>query len=161
MPAYISLGSNCGNSPANLENALEAISKLPGVQVLLASRIYKTEPQEDPNQPWFFNQAALLNTGLAPHELLAGLQKIETALGRVRDPQQRFGPRTIDLDLLYMDGIELNTPQLILPHPRMWQRAFVLAPLLDIAGKPLLEMAETALSELNYRLDNDKIYQNG
>ncbi|MDL2306472.1 2-amino-4-hydroxy-6-hydroxymethyldihydropteridine diphosphokinase [Desulfovibrio sp. OttesenSCG-928-C06] len=159
--AYIGLGSNSGESLQNLNTALDAIKTITGVRLLAVSQVYRTEPQGDADQPWFFNQAAKLALNIKPHELLKELQKIENNMGRERDPQRRFGPRTIDLDILHVDGAKLDTPELTLPHPRMWERAFVLVPLLDVAGEEFGKQMEAALSRLDYRLDNDKIYQKG
>ena len=157
--AYIGMGSNLGDARANLTLALQELAALPGIRLHAASTVYCTEPQGDVDQPWFFNQVAAVNTALSPHELLRQLQEIEKSLGRERSPERRFGPRTLDLDLLYYQGVELGEPFLTLPHPRMWQRAFVLLPLLELAEGELAGQARLALQELNYVLDNDKIFQ--
>lgn len=168
--AFISLGSNSGDSRAILAEALRRLAALPGVEIAAASACYCTEPQDDKNQPWFFNQAAALRTELAPLELLEGLQGVENALGRVREAGRRFGPRTLDLDILaYYEqgreegaGVEISLTNLTLPHPRLWRRAFVLVPLLEIAAdfsSDLNAKARAALEKLDYRLESNKIYQ--
>lgn len=160
VSAYISLGCNQGDCGQNLAAALEQLAAWPEIELEAVSGVYRTEPQGDLEQPWFFNQAARLGTMLEPLPLLRALQEIENRLGRVRDARRRFGPRVIDLDLLDYAGISVNEPELILPHPRMPERAFVLAPLLEVARGGMLERARIALGALEYVLDNDKIYQN-
>ena len=167
--AYISLGSNTGDSEAWLDEALRRLAALPGLEVAAVSGRYRTEPQNDKNQPWFVNQVAALYTGLAPLDLLKALQGIETALGRVREQGRRFGPRSLDLDIIiYVEkggeggGLEVSLPELTLPHPRFRQRAFVLVPLREIAAQTsekLLAETRAALDKLEYRLEGDRIYQ--
>ncbi|MDR2891951.1 MAG: 2-amino-4-hydroxy-6-hydroxymethyldihydropteridine diphosphokinase [Deltaproteobacteria bacterium] len=158
--AYVSLGSNSDDSPGKLRAALAELAELPATELLSASGLYRTEPQGDPDQPWFLNQVAALRSGLDPEELLAAMLKIETRLGRLRDPARRFGPRSIDLDLLLYGDLVMDSQNLILPHPRMFKRAFVLLPLMDIAEEPLRSEVSAALGKLNYFLNGDRIYQN-
>ncbi|MDR1125262.1 MAG: 2-amino-4-hydroxy-6-hydroxymethyldihydropteridine diphosphokinase [Deltaproteobacteria bacterium] len=169
--AYISLGSNIGDSPACMDEALRLTAAISGVKVAAVSGRWRTEPQDDKNQPWFVNQAAALYTGLAPLDLLKLLQGVENALGRVREWGRRFGPRTIDLDILLyerQDGLEqgawleISLPELTLPHPRFRRRAFVLVPLREVAAKTstkLLAETQAALDKLDYRLEGDRIFQ--
>ncbi|MFS0836407.1 2-amino-4-hydroxy-6-hydroxymethyldihydropteridine diphosphokinase [Paenibacillus sp. 1P03SA] len=128
--AYIALGSNIGDREWYLTEALKKLDEHPHIQVLACSAIYETDPVGYVDQDAFLNMAAAVHTSLSPEELLAAMQNIEQVLGRVRDI--RFGPRTIDLDLLLYGEREIRTPDLIVPHPRMQERAFVLVPLADL-----------------------------
>ncbi|MEW9625283.1 2-amino-4-hydroxy-6-hydroxymethyldihydropteridine diphosphokinase [Rhodanobacter geophilus] len=129
--AYIALGGNLGDPRRQLLEAMDALGRLPATRLLRRSRLYRTPPWGVLEQPPFLNAAALLDTGLAPHELLDALLAIEQRAGRVR--AERNGPRTLDLDLLHMDGVQLDDEHLTLPHPRIAERAFVLLPLADLA----------------------------
>ncbi len=133
--AYLSVGSNLGDREANLKSAILALGQR-GYPVVQQSPIYETEPQDVPEQPWFLNMVVEIEACGHPHTLLAQLQKIESDIGRVRSVKNARGPRVIDLDILLFDGIELDTNGLTIPHPRMWDRRFVLQPLLDILDKP-------------------------
>jgi len=128
--AFLSLGANLGERAAALRAARAALAALPGTQLLACSRLYETEPQDLAGQPPFLNQVVCLETTLSPEELLSAAQGIEDAAGRVRDV--RFGPRTLDVDILLFQGVESDRPELTLPHPRLWQRAFVLVPLAEL-----------------------------
>lgn len=134
--AYIALGSNLGDPRRQLLDAMDALARLPATQLLRRSRLYRTPPWGVLEQPPFINAAALLDTGLAPHDLLDALLAIERRAGRVR--AERNGPRTLDLDLLHMEGVQLDDERLTLPHPRIAERAFVLLPLADLAPDLLL-----------------------
>src|SRR5438132_5073026 len=130
--AYIALGSNLGDRQALLEQALKALREHPAVAVLRVSSVFETEPVGGPaGQGRYLNAAAELETSLAAEELLQALLNVEARLGRVR--AERFGPRTIDLDLLLYGTLTCESPQLTLPHPRMHEREFVLRPLAEIA----------------------------
>ncbi len=128
--AFLSLGANLGERAAALRAARAALAALPGTSLLASSRLYETDPQELADQPPFLNQVVCLETTLSPEELLAGAHGIEDAAGRVRDV--RFGPRTLDVDILLFQGVESDRPELTLPHPRLWERAFVLVPLAEL-----------------------------
>lgn len=128
--AYLGLGANLGDAPAALAAALAAIGRLPGTQVLRTSALYRSAPV-DAAGPDFHNAVVAVRTTLSPHELLAALQAIEAAAGRERP--YRNAPRTLDIDILLIDGVALDTPTLTVPHPRWRERAFVLRPLADIA----------------------------
>jgi len=130
--AFVALGSNLGDRAANLAAARVALSGLPGTTLLAASRVYETAPQDVVDQPAFLNQVLCLETDLAPRDLLRAGQAIERARHRGRG--FRFGPRTLDVDILLFQGVESSDPELTLPHPRMFQRAFVLVPLAEIWG---------------------------
>lgn len=135
--AYVALGSNLGDSRATLVGAAEALAALPGSRLAGISRIYRTPPWGRRDQPDFLNAVVRLRTTLEPHDLLDALMAIERRFGRTRDGE-RWGPRTLDLDLLHVDGMVLDEPQLTLPHPRMGERAFVLLPLADLAPELVL-----------------------
>ncbi|MFB5763072.1 2-amino-4-hydroxy-6-hydroxymethyldihydropteridine diphosphokinase [Paenibacillus medicaginis] len=128
--AYIALGANLGDREHTLLDAIGRLDAHPDIQVQRCSDLYETEPVGYVDQPSFINMAIAVRTALSPLELLRYMLFIEQELGRVRSV--RWGPRTIDLDLLFMEGVTLQTSELVLPHPRMEERAFVLIPLADI-----------------------------
>lgn len=130
--AYLGLGTNLGHKKENLEKALDILNFHSDVQVLKVSSFYETDPVGYENQDKFLNAVVFCETSLGPYELLDFIQEIEKALKRVRDI--RWGPRTIDVDILLYDTLELmDEPRLIIPHPRMVEREFVLEPLAEIA----------------------------
>jgi 2-amino-4-hydroxy-6-hydroxymethyldihydropteridine diphosphokinase len=125
--AAVALGANLGDRAATLESAVGDVGALVGVEVLACSDWYETPPVGGPDgQPPYLNGVLLLQTQRSPRDLLAALQAIEAAHGRVR--AERWGPRTLDLDLLAYDALVSADPELTLPHPRAHERAFVLAP---------------------------------
>ncbi|PKQ21031.1 MAG: 2-amino-4-hydroxy-6-hydroxymethyldihydropteridine diphosphokinase [Actinobacteria bacterium HGW-Actinobacteria-6] len=128
--AYIGLGSNLGDRPENLAEALRAIGEIPATEGLAVSRVYESEPWGGVEQPVYANAVAVVATELQADQLLEALQGIEDSLGRVRE--ERYGPRTIDLDLLLFGDEEWVRPDLTIPHPRMLERAFVVVPLLEV-----------------------------
>jgi 2-amino-4-hydroxy-6-hydroxymethyldihydropteridine diphosphokinase len=144
--AFVSLGSNLGDRRAYLDAAYRGLNALAGTSVVAASHVYETAPQHLEDQPAYLNQVLCLETSLAPGELLAGCLAIEDAAGRER--KVRFGPRTIDVDILLFEDVSSDDPELTLPHPRIWQRAFVLAPLAEIwshgRGMPTVDVAALA-----------------
>ena len=129
--AYIGIGSNLGERLVHVDRALAALGELG--TVLALSSLYRTQPWGRRNQPWFLNAVALLETEMAPLDLLESLLAIENGLGRAR--AQHWGPRTIDLDVLLYDDLEIAVPQLTLPHPRLRERAFALVPLAEIDSR--------------------------
>jgi 2-amino-4-hydroxy-6-hydroxymethyldihydropteridine diphosphokinase len=129
--AFVGLGANLGDREAALGAAIALLEGLDGVRVTAVSEFRETEPVDYLEQPRFLNAAAELETTLAPGELLASLLEVEQALGRTRDGP-RFGPRTIDLDLLLVEGIVVEEPGLTVPHPRLHERRFALEPLADL-----------------------------
>ncbi|HWQ55935.1 MAG TPA: 2-amino-4-hydroxy-6-hydroxymethyldihydropteridine diphosphokinase [Bryobacteraceae bacterium] len=128
--AYLGLGSNLGDRQGTLRAALDALPA-PDLRVLRVSPVYETEPMDVRNQPWFLNLAVEIETSLLPRQLLARTQKIELQLGRRRTTPK--GPRTIDIDILYYGGFIVHSPDLEIPHPRIEERRFVLAPLAELA----------------------------
>jgi 2-amino-4-hydroxy-6-hydroxymethyldihydropteridine diphosphokinase len=132
--AYIALGANLGNPVATLNDAIDALVCLRGSVFVAMSSLYRTAPVGLKRQPDFINAVVAVKTRLEPRELLEELFALEARFGRVRDPGSvRNAPRTLDLDLLLYGDAVMNDPGLTLPHPRMHERAFVLAPLAEIA----------------------------
>ena len=130
MIVYIGLGSNVGDREAMLRAALEQLENLPQTALSKVSSFYETEPLGATDQPWYLNAVAQLDTDLTPGQVMWNLQRVERALGRVRS--ERWGPRSIDLDLLLADQLVIDEPGLSVPHPEMLNRAFVLVPLVEI-----------------------------
>lgn len=129
--AFLLLGSNTGDRKALLERAIRQISSMAG-PVVRKSSVYETQPWGKSDQPEFFNQAIEIETALPPRVLLATVLEIERLLGRVRTG--RWDPRTIDIDILFYDDAIVNESNLVLPHPLMRERRFVLTPLAQLAG---------------------------
>ena len=146
--AYIGLGSNLGDRRATLDSALRTISDLTEVVVVECSPYIETDPMGPVTQGRFLNAAAHIRTDLTARQLLDELQSIERAHGRVRDARERWGPRTLDLDLLLFGELVIDEPGLTVPHPRMHERLFVLEPLAAIAPDvvhPVLSRSVLAL----------------
>lgn len=148
----VALGSNLGDSEQIIEEALVRLDQLDGMRLKVRSHLYKTAPVGPP-QPDYINACAVFCTVLSPEHVLQVLLTTEASFGRIR--RERWGPRTLDLDLLFYGDQVVDTPKLTLPHPRMHERAFVLVPLAEIAAhwlhpvrlqtvKELLEQVETA-----------------
>jgi 2-amino-4-hydroxy-6-hydroxymethyldihydropteridine diphosphokinase len=129
--AYLGLGGNIGDPLASMSEALRRLDADPACAVTGVSRLYRTPPWGKTDQAWFFNAAAAVETTLSPHALLDLCLGLERAMKRVR--LERWGPRTLDIDILAFDALTLADDRLTLPHPRMAERAFVLMPLADIA----------------------------
>ncbi len=125
----LALGTNLGDRPENLRAAIAALP--PVVTVHQQSFVYETPPWGVTDQPSFLNMIIIGETGQMPQELLKSLKELETRLGRI--PSIHYGPRKIDLDILFYDDLILDTPQLTLPHPHLHERAFVLVPLAQLA----------------------------
>jgi len=138
MRCGIALGSNLGDRAANLREGLEALRKLSADGEVLASRFYETEPVDcEPDAPGFLNAAGEIEYASAPSDLLAGLQAVEVEMGRP-SKHPRNAPRLLDLDILYFGELVLENGNLIVPHPRLAERRFVLAPLADIRPELIL-----------------------
>src|SRR6266542_2170675 len=133
--AFLGLGSNLGDRLGALRAAVDLLAAVPGVRVVRSSRVYETEPV-GPRQPDYLNAVVEVATVLSPRELLDACLEVERRLGRVR--RERWGPRTIDVDVLTYGDREVDEPGLEVPHPRMHERGFVLAPLLELAADPML-----------------------
>ncbi len=141
----LSLGSNLGSRRANLTRAVRLLEKA-GVEVLAASAVYRTEPVDLREQPWFDNQVIKVRTLLTPHELLSLAKEIESRMKRA--PAAPKGPRTIDIDILLAGDTVLATPSLVIPHPRLALRKFVLVPLLEIAARAVHPVLKRTVREL-------------
>ena len=147
MPlAFVALGANLADPVMQVRHAVAALAQLPESRLLRTSSLYRTQPVGIAGQPDFINAVAALETTLTPHALLQALLDQETQFGRRRD--YRHAPRTLDLDLLLYDAVKVDTPALQLPHPRMHLRAFVLAPLVEIAPDCALPGRGTAAAWL-------------
>ncbi len=154
VPAYVGIGSNMGDSPTRVRGAFDALAGLPHTRLMARSRLYRTRPFGPVPQGDFINAVAGLLTQLDAAAMLEGLRGVERAAGRVR--AERWGPRTLDLDLLVFGAERLQTPELTLPHPGIAERGFVLAPLHDVA--PTLDVPGAGRVEvLLRRLADDGI----
>ncbi len=150
--AYVGLGSNLGDRVANVEAAFAAIAALPGTSLAARSSLYETAPL-DADGADYVNAVAHVRTMLAPLDLLHALQAIETAAGRLRPYPN--APRTLDLDLLLYGDVDLDSAELLLPHPRLHERAFVLEPLLELA--PDLRLRGESTAALRARLGPQRV----
>ena len=151
--ACIGLGANLGDAAATLRAAQEALADLPLTRLLRVSRLYRTPAWGKTEQPDFINAAALLETRLPARDLLDGLLAIEREFGRTRavDGSDRWGARTLDLDLLLYGDVEIDEPGLHVPHPHLHERAFALLPLVDIAPDAVIPgrgLARVALATM-------------
>jgi 2-amino-4-hydroxy-6-hydroxymethyldihydropteridine diphosphokinase len=131
--AIIALGGNVGDVRATFQKAIGNICGMTQAALLARSSDYATPPWGEEDQPRFINACIEIETSLDPHALLFTLHKIERKFGRDRSKERRWGPRSLDLDLIAYDGVNLDKPELTLPHPRLFERAFVLVPLAEIA----------------------------
>jgi 2-amino-4-hydroxy-6-hydroxymethyldihydropteridine diphosphokinase len=149
--AIIALGGNVGDVRATFEVAILDICALARARLLARSSDYKTPPWGDEQQPPFINACIEIETTLAPDALLAALQAVERKFGRDRASERRWGPRTLDLDLIAYDDLALETDALTLPHPRLFERAFVLVPLAEITPRRKIggRGVEAALAEIS------------
>jgi 2-amino-4-hydroxy-6-hydroxymethyldihydropteridine diphosphokinase len=153
--AYLGLGGNVGDSRAILDYAVQLLCDSDEVRLTARSSDYATPPWGFKNQPPFINLCIAVTTTLSPRDLLTRAQNVEKKLGRDRANETRWGPRTCDIDIIFYDGITVDEPGLILPHPRLFERAFVLMPLAEIAGDRVI--AGQRLSEALAQLDTTGI----
>ena len=147
----IGLGGNVGDVRATFQKAISNICGMTQAALLARSSDYATPPWGDERQTRFVNACIEIETSLDPHALLFTLHKIEARFGRDRAHETRWGPRTLDLDLLAYDDVTLQKPELTLPHPRMFERAFVLVPLSEIAPERIIagRSVAAALAQLS------------
>ena len=129
--AYLGIGSNLDDRLAHLQRAVDGLITTPGITVVSISSVYETAPVGGPPQPDYLNAVVALDTTLTAPELLEVAQRLEAAAGRVR--LERWGPRTLDVDILLVGDEELDEPDLVVPHPRMRERGFVMVPLADVS----------------------------
>jgi 2-amino-4-hydroxy-6-hydroxymethyldihydropteridine diphosphokinase len=154
---YLSLGSNLGDRLANLQNAISLLP--PNIQPLTQSSVYETEPWGYTDQPPFLNLVIKAITMLDPYDVLTIVKEIEVSMGR--QETFRFGPRLIDLDILFYDDLVLDTPKLTIPHPRLTQRAFVLVPLAEIEPDLSHPVLKKTIQQIKSTVDTNilKLYQ--
>jgi len=150
---YLGLGTNLGERLENLRAAAKALP--PEVVVLCNSPVYETEPWGYTQQPAFLNQVLETETGLEPQQLLAHVKAVEARLGRT--PIFRYGPRLIDIDILLYDNLVLQTPELVIPHPHLTERAFVLIPLADLAPDRTLPNSKMTIRELSLTCERSSV----
>ncbi|WP_088105909.1 2-amino-4-hydroxy-6-hydroxymethyldihydropteridine diphosphokinase [Halalkalibacter urbisdiaboli] len=143
---YLALGSNIGDREAYLEKAIRELSAHPQIEVKQASSIYETEPIGYVEQQAFLNMVIYIRTNLSPQKLLAETQAIEQLCGRKRDIH--WGPRTLDLDILLYDEENMKMENLCIPHPRMWERAFVVVPLMQLNPSLYSESLNKSIAEV-------------
>lgn len=149
----IGLGSNVGDKAANIARAIELLTASSEVRLTKRSRIFRSAPWGVADQDWFANACMSASTKLSPHELLAACRSVEQAMHRVRE--QRWGPRVIDVDILDYDGEVVREPDLVIPHPYIAERAFVLVPLKDVA--PHFSLDGSSIDEMLAKLDASNV----
>jgi 2-amino-4-hydroxy-6-hydroxymethyldihydropteridine diphosphokinase len=155
--ALLALGGNVGDSRAILDRAIALLCDSKEVRLVARSSDYRTPPWGFKYQPHFVNLAIVVETTLGPRELLARAQQVELRLGRDRAHEKRNGPRTADIDIIAYDDVTMNEPNLTLPHPRLFERAFVLLPLAEIAGDRVI--AGRRVAEAAKALDSGGIHR--
>jgi 2-amino-4-hydroxy-6-hydroxymethyldihydropteridine diphosphokinase len=151
----LALGSNIGDSVATLEAATQALTAIPGIELEAKSSWYRTKAVGPP-QPDYINACIILQVKMSPQELLDTLLAIEQKFGRVR--RERWGARSLDLDILLYDDLILDTPNLQIPHPRMHERAFVLVPLLEIAPDWIEPVSGLTIKQLVKKVDCSDVH---
>ena len=151
----IALGSNLGDSEQTIETALARLDQIDGMRLEARSQLYKTAPVGPP-QPDYINACAVFHTVLSPEQVLHTLLMTEAGFGRIR--RERWGPRTLDLDLLLYGDRVIDPPRLTLPHPRMHERAFVLVPLAEIAVDWRHPVSQQAVKDLLSQVDTAGVY---
>jgi 2-amino-4-hydroxy-6-hydroxymethyldihydropteridine diphosphokinase len=154
-PVCVSLGSNLGDRAEHIVRALINIAEIPKTRLLRRSHVIETAPVGPPGQGPYLNAVAILRTSLTPRELLDHLLRIEREAGRVRDPETRWGPRELDLDILLFADQLTDEPDLTIPHPRMHERGFVLTPLAQVEPDALHPLLNKTAAQLLAGLRNN------
>ena len=152
VKVYLGLGSNLGDREANLRRALRDLT--PSITLVKSSSVYETEPWGYEDQPQFLNCACSVLTQLSPQELIDAIKKVESAMGR--QPTFPYGPRVIDVDILFYGDLLIDQESLVVPHPRLLERAFVLIPLVEIAPELVHPQLGLTVSELLERVDGSE-----
>lgn len=161
--AYIGVGSNIGDKIGYIQQAHSLLNFTEGIDILESSSLYETEPVGNKNQEWFVNAVLKAYTKFSPEELLFQCHKVEKKLGRIRTPDSpRNNPRTIDLDILFYDNIDLSNEFLQIPHPRVHERAFMLVPMLELDENLVHPVLHKTIFELHDDLEEpEEVYLYG
>jgi 2-amino-4-hydroxy-6-hydroxymethyldihydropteridine diphosphokinase len=160
--AYLSAGSNIGDRIGYLQQANNLLKYTDGITVVDSSSIYETEPVGYREQEWFANAVLRIETGLNPQELLAECMRIEIQLGRERNPENRWGPRTLDLDILFYEDEIVSEESLRIPHPRMHERAYALVPMLELDPDFIHPIIKKTVLEIHNGLEEpEEVYLYG
>ena len=150
---YIGIGSNLGDSISIVQDAIKCLGKISKTELVKYSSLYQSEPVSNIHQGDYINAVAVIKTGLGPTDLLLELQAIESAFYRQRDPALKWGPRTLDLDIILFGNHVINDSHLVVPHREMHNRLFVLKPLLEVGG----DMYMPGLGSIGYLIDKAPI----
>ncbi len=151
---FLSIGSNLGDPLRNCRLGIDALCEDGQVKLLARSPFYRTQPVDYLDQDWFVNGALLVETLLTPFELLEKIKAVQAGMGRKRDAV-RFGPRVLDLDIIFFDDLVVDTPDLVVPHPRMHKRRFVLHPICDIDPTVVHPVSGLTVREILNQLPTD------
>ena len=151
---FLSLGSNVGDRLVNIQQAVASLGMSDKIKVVKCSSFYETEPWGNKEQAWFLNAAIAIDTSFTCNELLSYCQIIEQKLGRVRNTEKKWQERTIDIDILMYDNLILSSKDLIVPHPYMHERAFVLVPMLEVKADLVHPVFNKTVMELYDELES-------
>lgn len=158
--AFLGLGSNLGDREETIRQAIRELANTPHITLLKQSRLYETDPVGDIRQNRFINAVIKISTALEPEDLLAFCLQTERKFHRVRHSQRRFGPRTLDVDILFYDDLVWDTPTLTLPHPRLHERCFMLVPMMEIEKTYQHPVLDQSLQEMLEALRNQPLNPN-
>lgn len=154
---YLSLGSNIGDRVGYLQQACSLLNALPEINIVSTSSFYESEPWQMDSENWFVNAVVQISTTLEPENLLRECQRIETQLGRKRNPGKGYTDRTLDIDILFYDNLILNSDNLIIPHRLFHRRAFLLVPMLEIAEDFTHPLFKKSIASLYDELENPEM----